>query len=362
MSISADAYASRVQRLRRSLAEDDLAALVVFDPRNVRYLTGFTGSAGVVIVRPDEVLLVSDFRYRLQAAAQAPGARFVEPEGQLRDVLPSLLSGLDSTVGVEPGHLTVEQWRRLEGALDDVPHGFTEGSVDRLRMIKEPAEVEAIRTAAAIVVGVLEYLGGLSVIGRTERMVALDLEMWVRTHGSEAVPFPYIVATGPRGAMPHAETSDAVLRPGDLLVVDIGAQVDGYASDVTRTFAVGSVGAEERALHALVLEAQEAARGMAHAGLPCAELDKVARGVIEAAGKGELFKHGLGHGVGLDVHEEPRVSSQSTDILQAGMVVTIEPGVYVPNRGGVRIEDTVLLTETGIEVLSECDRGLRELG
>ena len=362
MSIPEDAYASRVQRVRRSLAAEELGALVVFDPHNVRYLTGFTGSAGVVIVRPDEVLLVSDFRYRLQAAAQAPGVRFIEPDDQLRDVLPSLLAGLDSTVGVEPGHLTVEQWRRLEGALDEVPHRFVEGSVERLRMIKEPAEVEAIRAAAAIVVGVLEHLGDMAVIGRTERMVALDLEMWVRTHGSEAVPFPYIVATGPRGAMPHAETSDAVLRRGDLLVVDIGAQVDGYASDVTRTYAVGSVGAEEQALHALVLEAQEAARGAAHGGMTCAELDEVARGVIEAAGKGELFKHGLGHGVGLDVHEDPRVSSRSTDVLTAGMVVTIEPGVYVPNVGGVRIEDTVLITETGIEVLSECDRGLAELG
>jgi len=362
MSITADAYASRVERVRRSLAEEDLEALVVFDPHNVRYLTGFTGSAGVVIVRPDELLLVSDFRYRLQGAAQAPGARFVEPDDQLRDVLPSLLAGLDAPVGIEPGHLTVEQWRRLEGALDDVPHRFVEGMVERLRMIKEPVEVEAIRAAAAIVVDVLGCLGEMSVMGRTEREVALDLEMWVRTHGSEGVPFPYIVAAGSRGAMPHAETSDAVLRSGDLLVVDIGAQVDGYASDVTRTYAVGSVGTAERALHALVLEAQTAARHAARQGMTCAELDTVARNVIEAAGKGGLFKHGLGHGVGLDVHEEPRVSSRSTDVLAAGMVVTIEPGVYVPDVGGVRIEDTVLITETGIEVLSECDRGLTELG
>ena len=362
MSIPEGAYASRVEGVRRRLAAEELAALVVFDPHNVRYLTGFTGSAGVVVVRPDEVLLVSDFRYRLQAAAQAPGARFVEPEDQLRDALPSLLVGLDAAVGVEPGHLTVEQWGRLEVAFDETPHRFVEGIVERLRMIKEPAEAEAIRKAAAIVVRVLDYLRELPVVGRTEREVALDLEMWVRTHGSEAVPFPYIVAAGPRGAMPHAETSDTVLRPGDLLVVDIGAQVDGYASDVTRTFAVGSAGAAERALHALVLEAQEAARHVARAGMTCAELDEVARGVIEAAGKGELFKHGLGHGVGLDVHEEPRVSSRSTDVLTAGMVVTIEPGVYVPNMGGVRIEDTVLITETGIEVLSECDRGLTELG
>ena len=361
MSIPEDACASRVEGVRRGLAAEELAALMVFDPHNVRYLTGFTGSAGVVIVRPDEVLLVSDFRYRLQAAAQAPGARFIEPDDQLRDVLPSLLAGLDAAMGVEPGRLTVEQWRRLESAFEEVPHRFVEGIVERLRMIKEPAEVEAIRQAAAIVVGVLDHLREMAVVGRTEREVALDLEMWVRTHGSEAVPFPYIVATGPRGAMPHAETSDAVLRSGDLLVVDIGAQVDGYASDVTRTYAIGPVGAAERALHALVLEAQEAARHVARAGMTCAELDKVARGVIVAAGKGDLFKHGLGHGVGLDVHEEPRVSSRSADVLRAGMVVTIEPGVYVPNVGGVRIEDTVLITETGIEVLSECDRGLAEL-
>ena len=362
MSIPGDAYASRVESVRRGLAAEELAALVVFDPHNVRYLTGFTGSAGVVIVRPDEVLLVSDFRYRLQAATQAPDTRFIEPDDQLRDVLPSLLAGLDAAVGVEPGHLTIEQWRLLEGALDEVPHRFVDGIVERLRMIKEPAEVEAIRRAAAIVVGVLDHLGEMAVAGRTEGEVALDLEMWVRTHGSEAVPFPYIVAAGPRGAMPHAETSDAVLLPGDLLVVDIGAQVDGYASDVTRTYSVGKVGAAERALHELVLEAQEAARHAAHGGMTCAELDGVARGVIEAAGKGEFFKHGLGHGVGLDVHEEPRVSSRSVDVLRAGMVVTIEPGVYVPNLGGVRIEDTVLITETGIDVLSECDRGLAELG
>jgi len=362
MSIPEDAYASRVENVRRSLKAEELAALVVFDPHNVRYLTGFTGSAGVVIVRPDEVLLVSDFRYRLQAAAQAPGARFIEPDDQLRDVLPSLLAGLDAAVGVEPGYLTVEQWRRLESALDKVPHRFVEGIIERLRMIKEPAEVEAIRTAATIVVGVLDQLSEMAVVGRTERDVALDLEMWVRTHGSETVPFPYIVATGPRAAMPHSETSNVALRPGDLLVVDIGAQVDGYASDVTRTYAVGSVGAAERALHALVLKAQEAARHAARGGMTCAELDKVARSIIEAAGKGELFKHGLGHGVGLDVHEEPRVSTRSSDVLRAGMVVTIEPGVYVPNVGGVRIEDTVLITETGIDVLSECDRGLTELG
>lgn len=361
MSIPAGSYASRVQRLREALTEEDLVGLIVFDPHNVRYLTGFTGSAGVVVVRPNEVLLVSDSRYRLQAAAQAPGARFVEPEGQFSDALPSLLAGLDGAAGVEPESLTVERWRRLESALAEMPHRFTEGIVERLRALKEPAEVEAIRQAAAIVVGVLDHLRETPVVGRTELSVALDLEMWVRTHGSQGVPFPFIVATGPRGAMPHAEPSEAVLTPGDLLVVDIGAQMDGYAADVTRTFAVGPVGAEERALHSVVLKAQAAARTAARAGMTGADLDAVARGVIEAAGKGELFGHGLGHGVGLDVHEEPRVGSRSTEVLQAGMVVTIEPGVYVPDLGGVRIEDTVLMTETGIEVLSECDRGLVEL-
>lgn len=355
-------YEARVQAARAGLEAADLQALLVFDPLNIRYLTGFTGSDGVVVVRPDEVVLLSDFRYRLQAAEEAPGARFLELEEQLSAALPAVLADLGSPVGVETSHLTMRQWERINAVMGKIPHAFTDGIVERLRMVKEPKEVAAIKEAGRLVAAVLERLAGMRVVGRRERDVALEMEMWVREQGSEPVPFTYIVASGPRGAMPHAEASEAMIEPGELLVVDIGARVDGYASDVTRTFATGPLDQEKAEMHALVLHAQEQARQQAGPGMACVDLDGVARGIITAAGKGELFKHGLGHGVGLDVHEEPRVSGRSKDVLEPGMVVTIEPGVYVPGVGGVRIEDTVVVTAEGIEVLTECARGPIQVG
>lgn len=350
----------RVERLRGSLREAGLAGLVVFGGRNIRYLTGFTGSDGIVVVREDEVVLVSDFRYRLQAAQEAPDVRFVEVDDGMGRALLSLLKGA-GRIGFESDHLTIGRWQSFDRTLEDVDRGLVAGLVEKLRMVKTPEELPPLRAAARLAALTEERLQDMHVVGRSERDVALDLEMWVRQQGSEPTPFSFIVAAGPRGAMPHAEVTTAVIEPGHLLVVDLGAVVDGYASDTTRTFATGSLGPREHEIYDLVLRAQRAARDACRPGMTGAELDAVARGLIEEQGMGEYFKHSLGHGVGLDVHEEPRISSRSSQVLEPGMVITIEPGIYLPDLGGVRIEDTVLVTEGGAEVLTESERGLLTL-
>lgn len=351
------ARAARVERLRLALDKAELSSLVVFGAKNIRYLTGFTGSAGTVVVRKDSVVLLSDFRYRLQAAQESPDATFVEIEKTVSAELAPLLADA-GPAGIESSHLIVEQWQRLQAGLESIETRLVGGIVEELRLVKGPEEVRAIREAARLAVLVEERLQHMKVVGRAERDVALDLETFVRREGSERVPFPFIVASGPRGAMPHAEASAAVIEPGRLLVVDLGATVEGYASDMTRTFATGPLGREEEEIFALVRAAQDAARVAARPGMSCGALDGVARSLIAEHGREELFKHSLGHGVGLDVHEGPRVSSSSTEVLEPGMVITIEPGLYVPDLGGVRIEDTVLVTEEGIEVLTESPRDL----
>ncbi|HZK48666.1 MAG TPA: aminopeptidase P family protein [Thermoleophilia bacterium] len=354
-------YDDRLETLRSSLGLDGLSGLLVFDPVNIRYLTGFTGSAGVVLVRPDECLLVSDFRYRVQAREQAPVARFVELEGAFSPLAPELVEGFEGCLGVEKDHLKVEEWEALAPALEGLDVSLVRGHVRKMRRVKSAGELRAVREASLLAVQVMERLSLMQVVGRTERDVALELEVWARKHGSEGIPFPYILAWGPNSAKPHAEPGDTVIGQGGLLVVDLGAVVDGYASDITRTFSTGKVGPEEARAHRVTLEAQEAARREAGPGIACRHVDKVARDVIEGEGLGDFFKHGLGHGVGLEVHEEPGLSSRSEDVLEPGMVVTIEPGIYLEGVGGVRIEDSVAVTETGVEVLTEMDRGLLTL-
>lgn len=354
-------FAERVEVLRSVLERDDLKGLLVFDAVNVRYLTGFSGSAGVVLVLPDECVLASDFRYRVQAREQALETRFVELEGAFSAALPELVRGLQGRLGVEKDDLRVADWEKLGSALAGVEHSLVGGHVRKMRRVKAPEELRAIRESSTLAVNVMERLRDMRVVGRTEHDVALDLEVWARRQGSEGVPFPYIVAWGPNGAKPHAEAGETVIGAEGLLVVDLGAVVDGYASDMTRTFATGSVGDEEARAFEVTLRAQEAGREAAASGVACRDVDAAARNVVVAEGFGDFFKHGLGHGVGLEVHEEPTVSMRSEDTLEPGMVVTIEPGIYLEGVGGVRIEDSVVVTDTGVDVLTESERGLQTL-
>jgi Xaa-Pro aminopeptidase len=218
-----------------------------------------------------------------------------------------------------------------------------------------------MRAAAALAARAFQYLEGRQVVGRTEREVALDIEVFLRNNGSEGVAFPFIVAAGERGAMPHAEASNALIEPGQLVVFDLGTVIDGYASDVTRTYATGPITDDLMAAYAMVRGAQASAVAAAKAGVPCKDLDALARAHLAGGGLAHLFVHSLGHGVGLEVHEGPNLSQRSESVLESGMVVTIEPGVYFPNRGGIRIEDTIIIHDGAAEVITDWPRELRFL-
>jgi Xaa-Pro aminopeptidase len=351
---------SRADRVAARLGEKGIDLLLVSNLINVRYLTGFTGSNATAIVGPDTRRFLTDFRYVERAKVEVSGFDLEQapqdftgalregwPEGELR-------------VGFEDQHVSVRQHTRLREVLPDrVELVDAGGLIEAERAVKEPGELDAIRAAAAIVDEVYEWLAQAGLVGRTEREVALALEHEMRRLGAQDSSFPSIVASGEQGALPHAEPRDVEIAPGVLVTLDIGAWVDGYCSDCTRTWATGDVSDDLEAIHTLVLRAQLAALEAVEPGRTGREVDAVARDLIAAEGHGEHFGHGLGHGVGLEIHEAPRLASRATDPLVAGNVVTVEPGVYVPGRGGVRIEDLVFVTADGAEIVSTTTKGLR---
>ncbi|MGZ4271238.1 MAG: M24 family metallopeptidase [Solirubrobacteraceae bacterium] len=355
------APAERTERVIAQLAERDLGALLVTDLVNVRWLTGFTGSNGAAVVGPGGRLrFITDFRYLTQSAEQ------LAPEWERAiavDLLVAIAGSLPEgklRLGFDDAHMSVKDHRRLSGLVrEGVALEAAGGLVEELRAVKDAAELDAIRAAARLADDALTEVLGRGLVGRTEREVALDLEFTMRRMGAEEASFPSIVAAGAHGALPHAAPRDEPIPAGTLVVVDWGAKKDGYASDCTRTFATGELDPRDAGVYALVLEAQEAALAAVRPGPTGREVDAVARAIIDAAGHAEHFGHGLGHGVGLDVHEGPRLSKQGDTALAEGMVVTVEPGVYVPGAVGVRIEDLVVVGADGPEVLSSLPKGLQ---
>ena len=344
-----------------------LDALLVTSRPNIRYLTGFSGSAGVAVATRADLLLVTDFRYAEQAQAEAGAIARVEIEGasvwdRLFKDLPSL--GPLTTVGYEAHTVTVKDAERFSvGAAGKAWHWKPAGElVERLRARKDPAEIAAIRAAAALAGEALRTTIAAVRPGQTELEIAGLLEGALRRFGSEGHPFPAIVASGPRSALPHAQTSRRTVAAGEWLLIDFGAVVDGYCADITRTVVVGARATEaQRALYDLVAGAQRRAREGVRAGMPGREADALARDPIEARGFGDAFGHSTGHGLGLEVHEAPRLARTATEPLPLDAVVTIEPGVYVPGRGGVRIEDDVHLSADGPVLLSDGHTDLVEL-
>ena len=352
--------AARADTLVERLRERELDFLVVTDLTNVRYLSGFTGTNGLCVVGPDERLFLTDFRYVERAQVEVPD--FERARGK-QDLLGDAAERVRGRVGFEDQYMSVRQHERLRGLVGDdvelVPAG---GIVEELRAVKDEDELRAMRAAASLADEMYEYLCDRGLVGRSEREVAVDVEREMRARGAEDPSFPSIIGAAANGALPHASPGDTEIGADTLVIVDMGCRVDGYCSDCTRTFATGSLSDEAGSVYELVLAAQEEALAAVRAGADCQEVDSVARERIAAAGYGEQFGHGLGHGVGLDVHEAPRLAQSAEGSLATGNTVTVEPGVYVPGAFGVRIEDLVVVTDGGSEVLSHFPKRLITLG
>jgi Xaa-Pro aminopeptidase len=343
--------ADRADRLLELVAERELDALLVTELVDVRWLTGFSGTSGACVLTPDERLFLTDFRYVEQAGEQVEGFEVVKAG---RDLLGELASRLPrGHAGFDDDHVSFKAHGQLAErpgpGVELVPAG---GHVERLRAVKDAGEQERIAAAAELATAALERTLEHGLAGRSERAVALDLEQEMRLAGAQEPAFPSIVAAGAHGALPHAEPRDVEIPTGVLVTIDWGARLDGYCSDCTRTLASGGLGEREREIYALVLDAQRKSLAAVEAGADCAAVDAVARDLIEAAGHGERFGHGLGHGVGLEVHEAPRLGKTAEETLEAGNVVTVEPGVYLPDELGVRIEDLAVVADGGARVLT----------
>jgi len=349
----------RLQRLRTRLHERQLDALLVTQPENRRYLTGFTGSAGTVVVTPERALLLVDFRYVEQAGREAPGLEIVPAKNRLEEDLKPLLREVGGRRwGFESTHVTVAQHEKLRPLFQEagIELEGVEGLVEGLRAIKEPEELALVREAIRVTDEAFEHFLRWVRPGVTEREAAWELEKTMRENGAEALAFPIIVASGPNGAMPHHRAGDRPLQRGEPIVIDMGAVYQGYQADMTRTICLGEADGRFWEIYRLVRAAQERAEAGIRAGMPSAEADGLAREMIAAAGYGEQFGHGLGHSIGLSTHEMPQLSPRFHDPLPAGCTVTVEPGIYLPGWGGVRIEDVVLVREDGAEVLTRSSK------
>ena len=340
---------SRADRLVTLLAERELDCLLVTNLVNVRYLTGFTGTNGACIVTPEERLFLTDSRYVEQAKQQVPE---FERLAASRELLGDLSSRLRGRAGFDDAHVSVRAHRLLgEKAPAGVELVPAAGLVERLRAVKDAQELSAMRAATEIGDAAYEELRGAGLAGRTEREVARSVIRFIEDRGADEVSFPPIVASGAHGALPHASPRDVEIPSGTLVVVDLGARLDGYCSDCTRTFATGPLDDRPREAYEVVRRAQQTALEEVRAGAVNREVDALARGLVES-GFGIGFEHGLGHGVGLEVHEGPRLAQSAEGSLREGNVVTVEPGLYVAGEFGIRIEDLVAVTADGAEVLT----------
>ncbi len=350
----------RLERLRQRLGEEGLDAILISQGENRRYISGFTGSEGFLLISETSAILATDSRYTEQAKSQAPGFEIFRTEGELSKWFLELVSPLDiKRIGFEANDLSVATYRKLvataaeAGEKELVP---TEGIVESLRVVKDKGELELIMKAVEISDAAFEESSSLLHPGMAEKEAAWEIERTLREKGSENVPFDIIVASGPNSTLPHHQPTDRLMLSSEPVVIDMGARVAGYSSDISRTICLGNTDEKFEKIYDLVLGAQLTAIATIEAGMSGEQVDSLARTVIEQGGYGENFGHGLGHGVGLAAHEEPRLGKGSEDILTDGMVFTIEPGIYISGWGGVRIEDVVVLEKGRVRVLSKAKK------
>ncbi|MBN1591545.1 MAG: aminopeptidase P family protein [Pirellulales bacterium] len=358
-----DYYAIRRDKLRRLVRNSDAEALLVTSFTNVTYLTGFTGDDSYLLVREDGEVLVSDPRYTTQLEEQCPGLDLlIRPPGMgMRKAISKLVrSAKLSRLGIEGNSMTVGLHDQFAADLPKVELVVTDGFVEQLRLIKDKLEIGCFHEAVRMAQKGFEVLRATLHRDKTEKQVAAELEFSMRQFGAKGCAFPSIVAVGPRAALPHATPTDATIGSADLLLVDWGAHEGMYRSDLTRVLVTGKISPKLRKVYKTVLDAQVAAIKAVRPGIVAEKVDAVARGLIAKAGYGRYFGHGLGHGLGLDVHEAPRLAVGSKTVLRPGMVVTVEPGIYLPGWGGVRIEDDLLVTRDGYEVLTSTSKSFEE--
>ncbi len=364
MSDSQPDHAQRRQQLRASLAKRDCTAALITDLINLRYLSGFTGSNAALLVSADGTdLLSTDGRYTEQAAAESPDLELVVARACADSLLNRVATGPSARVGFEAQHVTVQQHAGWEHDHDTIQLVALGRAVEQLRTVKDDYELGRLREACAVGDRALAELIPSLAVGQTEREVARRLDRLMVDQGGDAVGFDTIVATGPNSSIPHHQPTDRPLERGDFLKLDFGAMVDGYHADMTRTLVVAADPSDwQRETYDLVWKSQAAGRAALAPGVDVTDVDRAARSIIEAAGLGECFPHGLGHGVGLQIHEDPFFAATGAGILAAGMPVTVEPGVYHPGRGGVRIEDTLVVAPEGPELLTTTTKELRVVG
>ncbi|MHB9111475.1 MAG: M24 family metallopeptidase [Thermoleophilia bacterium] len=336
-------------------------SLLVTHLPNVRYLTGFSGSSGCALLTPRRKYFFTDFRYEAQAAKELRGFDLRIVRGGALDgccryiVSRKIRTGV---IGFDGAHISLREHQLVRKLLKGQPLCDASGEVEKQRLVKSRSELGKLRRAAKVADAAYARLARSKVVGRTEKEVAWMLESFMRQAGSGPMPFEIIVASGPRSAMPHGVATGRVIRPGELVLVDMGASVGGYCSDATRTFATGPLPEKLAGVYQTVLAAQQLAMDGMRAGIACSEADRLAREHIAAAGFGGAFGHSLGHGIGLEPHEGPVLSGLSREVLAAGMTVTVEPGIYLERFGGVRIEDTVLVGSRSVQPLTRFPREL----
>ena len=351
----------RIQKLSRGLEEKRIDGIFISQPENRRYLSGFDGSAGFLLVTPQDKILATDFRYLAQAKNQAPDYKIFQITNDIGHWLPPLAAELNiERLGFEAGNLTFAQHQQLcdilnkdKSRLKLIP---VAGMVESLRAIKEPEEIEFITKAAEITDAAMDYIRDQIRPGVPEREAAWEIEKFMREKGSQPIPFDIIVASGPNSALPHAKPSARAIQSGESIIIDIGARVGGYCSDLSRTICLGTHDDTFDRIYDTVLGAQLGAMAIIKEGMTGGEADQLARVIIEQAGYGEAFGHGLGHGVGLAPHELPRLSPNSPEKLVEGMVFTIEPGIYLEGWGGVRIEDLVIMEKGKVREISKAQK------
>ena len=352
---------NRLQRLRQILTQYELDVLIVSQPENRRYLSGFTGSAGCLLISANNAFLAVDFRYVEQAKKEALDFEVVHVKGDLANWLPKLASDLRfKRVGFEADHIPFAIYQQLCKVVGDGQYQIqlmpTNGLVESIRAVKEPEEIKLIAEAVGLADAAFAHAKSIIRPGVSEKEAAWKLERFLREMGSEPMPFDIIVASGSNAALPHAKPSEKVIFENEPVVIDLGARVNGYCSDLSRTFFSGGEDETFSKIYDIVLGAQLTALATIMAGTSGDQADRLARTVIEQAGYSDAFGHGLGHGVGLETHESPRLGPGSSDLLIDGMVFTIEPGIYIPGWGGVRIEDTVVMENGRVKALTRADK------